>query len=212
MNTTKRNFNYKILVLIIVILAMIAEIAILLNVALNDKENELSNNYILNDMDDFSKYAIEEQEAEFEKEINDTNTVHYIIEGTSDNSVALEYAYVTPEYTKIKFTYEIPKEDYNTLPEEEKEKFMSQIMNKQMDIAIKEDHEGYPYIETINGKKIVPQRTDDSDGGRGIDSNTGICTWYDTFPLTIKDVTDSFTLCFLNEMGNEVKIELRKNK
>lgn len=212
----KKGLNRKLRIAIIIIILVLIEISIFSYIAWKDKRKainneQIENDYILDRFDEISRYEIQQQEEEFKNEINDKDTIHYTMIESSNDSIILEYAYITPKYTKIKLSYDIKKNtDYKNLSENEKEEFMSQIMNKQMDLTIKEEQGGYPYIETSQKKKIVPQRTNDSDGGRGIDSNTGICTWYDTFPLTTKAKEECFELCFLDEIGKEIKIKLSK--
>lgn len=205
----KRKFNARIFIVILVIIALIAEISILLYIAKNGKnKEELNNNYILNDFDEISKYEIQEQEEAFKKEVNDKNTLRYSIIESSDDTISLEYAYVTNKYTKIKLSYNIEKiENYDNLSEEEKEN----IQTKELEKIEYEEKAGYPYIETSKGKKIIPNRTDDSDGGRLV-SVDGNCEWYDTFPLTAKDVTEELILYFINENNKEIKIKLIKEK
>ena len=206
--------NYKKLLILLLLLVVFIFTIIYFYHIVKSREYGEKNNIATNDVSIYENeinQMHEEEKKQLMKELNDDTTYRYSIKESSDNTISLEYAYVTPKYTKIKLSYEIKENtDYKDLSENEKEEFMSQVMNKQMDLTIKEEQGGYPYIKTSQNKRIVPQRTSDSDGGRGIDSNTGVCIWYDTFPLTTKNVTDNFTLCFLNEEGNEVKIELNK--
>lgn len=216
----KNNSNRKsILAFAIIILALI-EISIFSYIVWKDKRNtnnneQIENDYMLDRYDEISKYEIQQQEEDLKKEINDKNTIHYTMIESSDNSVVLEYAYVTPNYTKIKLSYTDKNEiyidkDYEKLTEEEKRN----IQDRNLEIRTKnieyEERLGYPYIETLNGKEKVAQRTDDSDGGKTINGETGYVLWNDTFLLSTNEATDELTLSFLNSTRNEIKIKLKK--
>lgn len=73
-------------------------------------------------------------------------------------------------------------------------------------IALKDE-----YVETSNGKKFEPARKSDGDGGYGI-SKDNIIQYYQTFNLTSYDATDDITVHIFTNNGEEIIIELERNK
>lgn len=207
----KKGLNRKLRIAIIIIILVLIEISILSYIAWKDKRKainneQIENDYILDRFDEISKYEIQQQEEEFKKEINDKNTIHYTMIEASNDSIILEYAYVTEEYTKIKLSYKL-NNNFNSIS---KQKEAELIRKYNKTIKQLKEEEGDTYIETSDGKRYIPQRTNDGDGGRTVSTATGIYEWHDTFPLTSKDTTENLILYFTKANNEIVKLELSK--
>ena len=67
------------------------------------------------------------------------------------------------------------------------------------------------YVETSDGKKFTPACRSDGDGGMSIDKD-GNVKYYNTFNLTQYDATDTLKVHLFKDNGDEVTIELVKEK
>ncbi len=202
--------NKKLLIIFIIIFFFI--VCIFVYKKLNFEEVQANNQnreLILDnsiDWKDDIKQLHEEEERKLKEEINDIKTENYIIKESTDNTILLKYAYVTEKYAKIELSYKLN----NNFNSTSKQKETELIRKYNKTIKQLKEEEGDTYIETSDGKRYIPQRTNDGDGGRTVNSTTGIYEWHDTFPLTTKDTTENLILYFTKANNEIVKIELSK--
>ena len=135
------------------------------------------------------------------KEFYERKTYQYKLKSASNNNVVLEYAYATQTCTKIRFSY---KKANNKKSNDNVENIIEDSLNN----ASKDNK--YPYVKTSDGKKFKPSHTNDGDGLRTLASVNGIYTYYDTFSLTIYDVTDEIIAYFVDDEGKTLVLELIK--
>lgn len=67
------------------------------------------------------------------------------------------------------------------------------------------------YIETLEGKKFEPSARSDGDGLTSL-LPENVIDYYQTFNLTTYDATDKITVHMFTNKGEEIVIELEKQK
>lgn len=138
-------------------------------------------------------------------EYYNVDTIKYELVNCSEKSAILEYAYITPNYTKIQISYNNNNViDDNILSNEE------QMQNSFNNYLYSPLNDEYPYLMTANNKKFKPVRQNDGDGYFSQNIYNNIFRYNDTFTLTTNDATDIIKIYFKNEKNQVSCIELKK--